>query len=145
MIQARFIIEAQGKPKSFVENTLKQHIEKIKMMKDIKVADTKWEETEEINEQYFSALADVGISAPNFETFFAALMGAAPTAVVVEKPEKMSVELRELQNVSNDLVQMFHLFAQANAEMRMANKELQQKFKATGMRVDVPMNTESEE
>lgn len=118
MIQARFIVEAQGRPKSFVDQSLKKHVEKMKMMKEFEVYDIKWEPTEEVD-GLFSALADVGVKAKDFEVFYAALMGFAPTAVVVEKPEKLEVELREIQNVTNDIVQLFHALAQANAEMKL--------------------------
>lgn len=118
MIQARFIVEAQGRPKSFVDQSLKKHVEKMKMMKELEVFDVKWESTEEMD-GLFSALADVGIRAKDFEAFFAALMGFAPTAVVVERPEKVEVEMREIQNVTNDIVQLFHALAQANAELKL--------------------------
>ena len=39
MIEARFILEAQGRPKSYVENALKELIEKMKMMKGAEVFD----------------------------------------------------------------------------------------------------------
>ncbi len=121
MIEARFIIESQGRPKSFVENSLKKHIETFKNMKGVEVHNEKWEKTEEIN-GLFSALVDIGIKAEDTEKYFAALIGLAPTAVVLENPEKMEVTIRELQNMSNDIVQMFHAFAQANSELRMRLK-----------------------
>lgn len=119
MIQARFIVEAQGKPESFVENTLKKHIEKMKGVKGIEVFDVKNEPVEKADGGFFSALVDVGVRTQDFETFVAALLGFAPTAVIVEEPDRVEVDMRELQNISNDLVQMFHAFAQANAKMRM--------------------------
>ncbi len=118
MIQARFIVESQGKPKSFVENSLKKHIEKLKTLKGANLYDIKFEPTEEID-GIFSSLADVGVKAENFEIFFTLLMGLAPTAVIVEKPAKIEVELREIQNITNDTIQMFHAFAQANHSLRM--------------------------
>ena len=118
MIEARFIIEAQGRPKSFVENSLKKHIEQMKMVNGIEVFDEQWEKTEEIEEGLFSSLVDVGIRTKDFETFFAAVLGFAPSAVVIQKPEKVEVEIRQLQNVVNDVVGMLHTFAQVNAELR---------------------------
>lgn len=119
MIQSRFIVEAQGKPESFVNSTLKKHIERMKGVKGIDVYDIKQEPTEKMEEGYFSALADVGLRCQGFEVFVAALIGFAPTAVIIEEPDKIEVDMRELQNISNDLVQIFHTFAQANAQLRM--------------------------
>ena len=123
MIQSRFIVEAQGKPESFVDSTLKKHIEKMKGVKGIEIYDIKQEPTEKMDEGYFSALADVGIRCQDFEVFVAALIGFAPTAVIVEEPKTVEVDIRELQNISNDLVQIFHAFAQANAQLRMKLKD----------------------
>jgi hypothetical protein len=118
VIKARFIIESQGKPRSFVDSTLKKHIENMKGVEGIKVLDTKFEPTEE-KDGLFSALADVGVETKTLEDFFGALIGLAPTAVVVEGPAKVEAGLGEIQNISNDIVQLFHAFASANAEMRM--------------------------
>jgi len=128
MIQSRFIVEAQGKPESFVNSTLKKHIEKMKGVKGIEVYEVKQEPTEKVEEGYFSALADVGLRCDGFEVFVAALIGFAPTAVIIEKPDTVEVDMRELQNISNDLVQIFHTFAQANAQLRM---KLHEKSKGT--------------
>lgn len=130
-IQARFIVEAQGKPANAVENTLKKHVERMRMMKDIEVTDVQWEDTEEV-EGLFSSLADVGIRASGFESFFAALLGFAPTAVVLENPDKLEVGLRELQNATNDIVQLFHALAQANAKLRVAMRNAKAREKARG-------------
>jgi len=118
MIQARFIIETQGNKKNYVENVLKKHVEQMKMMKGVEVYDVKFEPTEKVGE-LFSALADVGIKTESFEAFFAALMGFAPTAVVFESTEPITVEIRELQNVTNDIMQLFHLMAQKNLELKL--------------------------
>lgn len=114
MIEARFIIESQGKPSSYVTNSLKKHIEAMKGLDGLEIFDTDYEEVEEVGNGMFSALVDVGVKALDFETFFAAVLGFAPTAVILQKPDKISVNMRELQNISNDVVTMFHRFAQAN-------------------------------
>ena len=88
------------------------------MMKGVEVYDVKFEPTEKVGE-LFSALADVGIKTESFEAFFAALMGFAPTAVVFESTEPITVEIRELQNVTNDIMQLFHLMAQKNLELKL--------------------------
>ena len=128
MIQARFIVEAQGKPKSFVENTLKKHIETMKGVKDLEIYDEHWEPTEEMD-GIFSALVDVGIKVPDFETFIAALIGVAPSAVIVEEPEKLEIKLSELQTAVNDIVALYHAFAQKNAELTRALELLRARLK----------------
>jgi len=135
MIKARFIIEAQvGLPKGAdhkklgkkLETALKQHIEAVKQIENLKVHDEVWEDTEEM-EGMLSALVDIGVEAKDFENFFSAILRSAPTAVVMEDPEKLEIDIREMQNVVNDFVQLFHLLAQANATMAVKSAELQSK------------------
>ena len=118
MIEARFIIESQGKPASYVNNSLKKHVEAMKGLNGLEVFDVNFEEAEEVEKGIFSALVDVGVKTSDFETFFAAILGFAPTAVILQKPNKITVEMRELQNISNDIITMFHRFAQANEILR---------------------------
>ncbi len=118
MIEARFIIESQGKPASYVNNSLKKHIEAMKGLNGLELFDINFEEAEEVDKGIFSALVDTGVKAEDFETFFAAILGFAPTAVIVQKPEKLTVHMRELQNIANDVITMFHRFAQANELLR---------------------------
>ncbi|MBR9680938.1 MAG: hypothetical protein GOU98_03890 [Candidatus Altiarchaeota archaeon] len=135
MIKARFIIEAQiGTPKGEdhkklikkVELGLKKHIEEVKQIKGLTVYDEHWEKTEDI-EGVLSALVDIGIETKTFEKFFSSILRAAPTAVVMEEPKTIEVKMGEMQNVVNDFVQLFHLFAQANANMMMKSANLQKK------------------
>ena len=134
MIKARFIIEAQvGTPEGTdhkkltkkVELSLKKHIEEVKQIEGLKVTDEHWEKTENI-EGVLSALVDIGVETKTFEKFFSSILRAAPTAVVMEDPAKIEVKLGEMQNVVNDFVQLFHLFAQANAQMAMHTANLKQ-------------------
>jgi len=118
MIEARFIIESQGRPKNYVNNSLKKHVEAMKGLKGLEIFDVTFEDVEEIEDNFFSALVDVGVKANDFETFFAAVLGFAPTAVVLQKPDKITIDMRELQNISNDVITMFHRFAQANEILR---------------------------
>ena len=128
MIKSRFIVEAQGVPKSFVENSLKKHIENMKGVKGLTISDEHWEPTEKTESGLFSALADIGVEVPDFETLIAALVGIAPSAVVVEGPEKIEIKLPELQNGVNDIVTLYHAFGQKIAALERENKILKQKL-----------------
>jgi hypothetical protein len=118
MIQARFIIETQGNKKNDVENVMKKHVEDMKHFKGVKVYDVKFERTEEVD-GLFSSLADIGIKTKEFEPFFAAMLGFAPTAIVFESTDPVTISIAELQNVTNDVMQLFHLIAQKNLQLRL--------------------------
>jgi hypothetical protein len=127
MIQSRFIVEAQGTPKSFVENSLKKHIETMKGVKGLEIYDEHWEPTEEVN-GLFSALVDMGIKVPDFETLMAAVIGIAPSAVIIEEPEKIEIKLPELQNGVNDVITLYHAFGQKIAALQRENEILKKKL-----------------
>ncbi len=128
MIRARFIIESQSNKKSLAENFLKRSIEVMKQVKGVKIYDEHWEPTEKLDSGLYSSLVDLGLEIPDFETFFALLLGFAPSAVVIEEPEKLEVKAFELQNVANDVVTMLHNFAQANLELRLKASALAKKL-----------------
>ena len=119
MIQARFIIEAQGKPESFVKNSLKKLIEKLKGVQGVEIYDEHWEPIEEQESGLLSGLVDLGLRVQDIETFFAIILGFGPSAIILEEPAKLEIKMSELQNITNDVIEVLHAFARANAELRM--------------------------
>jgi len=118
-INARFIIEAQGKPKEFVEKSLRSHIEKMKAQPGVEIYDEKYGPPVTTKEGLFSGLADVGIKVKNFETISAMVLAYGPSAVVILGPEKIEITSREVQNTMNDIATILHTFAQANLDLKV--------------------------
>lgn len=118
-INARFIIEAQGKPKEFVEKSLRSHIEKMKAQPGVEIYDEKYGPPVTTKEGLFSGLADVGIKVKNFETISAMVLAFGPSAVVILGPEKIEITSREVQNTMNDIATILHTFAQANLDLKV--------------------------
>ncbi|MBR9679421.1 MAG: hypothetical protein GOU99_00010 [Candidatus Altiarchaeota archaeon] len=119
MIKARFIIEAQGQPKSFVKNSLKQLIEKIKGVQGVEVYDEHWEDVEKQESGLLSGLVDIGISSVDAETFFAIMLAFGPSAIILEEPAELKISMGQMQNITNDIIEVLHAFARANAELRL--------------------------
>ncbi|HDR53777.1 MAG TPA: hypothetical protein ENN60_03885 [archaeon] len=130
MIEARFIMEYFDSSKSLAENHLKKRVEVLKGLKEIEIFDEHWEETQQMEDGTFSALIDLGIRTKSIEAFFAIIMGFTPTAVIIQKADKLQVGMKELQNVSNDTVTVIRNFARANSQLRKENLQLR---KLSGM------------
>lgn len=125
-INARMIIEAQGKPAEFVSESLKKLTEKMRSISGVEVYDERHEhpvETEIKSDQgkIFSGLADVGVRVKDFETLTAIVIGFGPSSVIILEPDQIEISARELQNIMNDLAGVLHTLANANLDLRVKN------------------------
>lgn len=125
-INARMIIEAQGKPAEFVSESLRKLVLKMNSITGVEVYDEKHEppvETEIKSNQgrIFSGLADIGVRVKDFETLTAVVIGFGPSSVIILEPDKIEISARELQNIMNDLAGVLHTLANANLDLRVKN------------------------
>lgn len=125
-INARMIIEAQGKPAEFVSESLRKLVLKMNSITGVEVYDEKHEppvETEIKSNQgrIFSGLADIGVRVKDFETLTALVIGFGPSSVIILEPDKIEISARELQNIMNDLAGVLHTLANANLDLRVKN------------------------
>ncbi len=125
-INARLIIEAQGKPAEFVSDSLRKLIERMKALDGVEVRDEKHEapiETEIRSNQgkIFSGLVDVGVRVKDFETLTALVLGFGPSSVIILEPDKIEISSREIQNVMNDLAGVLHNLAGTTLDLRVRN------------------------
>lgn len=125
-INARLIIEAQGKPAEFVSDSLKKLVERMKSLAGVEVHDEKHEppiETEIQSSQgkIFSGLVDVGVRVKDFETLTAVVLGFGPSSVIILEPDRIEISSREIQNVMNDLAGVLHNLAGTTLDLRVKN------------------------
>jgi len=118
-INARLVIEAQGKPAEYVKERLETHVAKIKEVPGAEVYEAKFDEASEVQEGLFSSLVDVGVKADNFETLAALVIGFGPSAIVIMEPDRIEITARELQNSLNDVAALLHNLAQSNLDLRV--------------------------
>lgn len=125
-INARMIIEAQGKPAEFVSESLRKLVEKMNSISGVEVYEEKHESPVETTIQssqgkIFSGLADIGVKVKDFETLTALVIGFGPSSVIILEPDKIEISARELQNIMNDLAGVLHTLANANLDLRVRN------------------------
>ncbi len=122
-IKARLIIESQGTKADVVKKSLKRHIEMMKKIKGGKIGDIKEEEAQQSKDTQglWSALIDVGLTADDFESLMAFVLGAGPTSIIILEPQNLKISSRELQNITNDFANLIHGMAKLNVKLKIDN------------------------
>lgn len=125
-INARMIIEAQGKPAEFVSESLRKLVAKMNSISGVEVYEEKHESPVETTIQsnqgkIFSGLVDIGVRVKDFETLVALVIGFGPSSVIILEPDKIEISARELQNIMNDLAGVIHTLANTNLDLRVKN------------------------
>lgn len=125
-INARLIIEAQGKPAEFVSESLKKLTEKMRSIEGVEVYNEKHEPPIEAAIQsdqgkLFSGLVDVGVKVKDFETLTVLVLGFGPSSIIILEPDNLEISSREIQNVMNDLAGVLHNLANTTLDLRVKN------------------------
>ena len=106
-IRCRTIIEVLGKPKEYVEDSLKQYIEHIKKDSELVVLN---EEYSEIGEQgnLWSKFVELDIVIKGTKKLISFCFEYMPSSIEVMKPEHLIITNAELSNFLNDLQARLH-------------------------------------
>lgn len=127
-INARLIIEAQGKPEKHVLNNLKAIHDQIVTLPDVDVYDVKNEPANEVKDGFVSALMDLGIVVKDADLLMQLVLNYGPSAVIIIEPEEIKIDFRELQNILNDVTNFLHTISQQNMTLRLQNHIAAQKL-----------------
>ena len=106
-IRCRTIIEVLGKPKEYVEDSLKQYIEHIKKDSELVVLN---EEYSEIGEQgnLWSKFVELDIVIKGTKKLISFCFEYMPSSIEVMKPEHLIITNAGLSNFLNDLQARLH-------------------------------------
>ena len=107
-IKAKLIIEIVGKPKEYVEETIKKTLEKLKDEKKSNVLSEKTHETKEVQESVFSTFAEVELVTETFQRFLDICYEYAPSSIEILEPEKYPMKTKDMEGILNDLILRVH-------------------------------------
>lgn len=107
-IYLRAIIEIVGKPKEYVEETVKGHIENIKKETKKYTIITDTFEPPEEQDNYFSAFSEIEFLAKNVDAMIGFCFDYMPSSIEILEPEKMVVKSSDLSGFLNDLQARLH-------------------------------------
>ncbi|MFH2020798.1 MAG: hypothetical protein ABIJ34_05250 [archaeon] len=125
-IHSRAIVEIVGKPKEYVEDSLKSHLEKLKTIEGLELLEQKTEKAEP-NENYFSAFAEIEILTVDIDTLFTFCYDFMPSSIEILEPEQIVVKNTQITDMLNDLQTRMHglntgyIEAQKDAEFYIRN------------------------
>ncbi len=118
-IEAWFAIEALGIEKDKTEEALTFHIEKLKNTKDTLVFEIAFKEItkaenpiKDVKEAY-SQIVDVKLMVKNIYTLFILTMLYGPSSIEILSPEKIELNMDEIQDTTNLIAGVIHQFASA--------------------------------
>jgi hypothetical protein len=106
-IYVRAIIEIVGKPKEYVEETLKGHLKKLKAEEGIEIVEEKFEKAEQ-TENYFSAFAEIELLFSDFDNIVSFCFDYMPASVEILDPERITMENNALSDMLNDIQSRMH-------------------------------------
>ena len=113
----RAIIEIAGKPKDYVEKTMKLVVDKLKQEKGIKIKHSKTHGAEQ-HEDIFSTFADVELEIQDFDTLLFFCFEYTPSSIEFLEPEEVHMDLIKLTEIFNDLLGRLH---QTDMKLKNAN------------------------
>lgn len=116
-VKSKLIIEIVGKPKEYVEDTIKKNIEKLKTEKKAHLVSEKIHEVKELQDSIFSTFAEVEIVVETFQRFLDICYEYAPSSIEVLEPERYPMKTKDIEGILNDLISRSH---NATAQLREA-------------------------
>lgn len=106
-IRTKAIIEIVGKPKEYIENKIKEYIEKIKEDANLVILNEKVSNAEE-KEGIWSTFAEIELVIKGVANLVGFCIDYMPSSIEVIKPEKFEFPERIFTNFVNDILGKLH-------------------------------------
>jgi hypothetical protein len=108
-IRSNIILEIMGKPKEYVEESMKTYIAKLKEeYEGVVVLNDKIADVNEAGEGFFSTFAEVEILCKDLTSLIGFCFDYMPSSVEIISPEKFITSQHGMTNIINDLQTKLH-------------------------------------
>ncbi len=120
-IRCRMTFEVMATDKKVAEDSLANHLKKLKQAPDNELLSEKFEETIEVSppprdvQQAFSQVAEVEILSHSIESLLLVVVTFAPSSVEVLEPQKLEISFSTVQAVMNTISDLMHRYAAQGA------------------------------
>ena len=117
-IELWMVFEAVAPSREDLEDSLDDHIEKMKSENELEIAEYEIEESEEVENPHpgldkgFSQVAEVRAEAENYTRAIKTVINYGPTYVQVEGPDTYEMDLSDTQKSLQEVANMMHKYAQ---------------------------------
>lgn len=133
MVTAIMIIEMMGRPAKHLEVSMKEHIDKLKKLKDIKLVRKEINKPVEIKErenqkELYSCFAEVEIECESLTTLSQIVVNFMPSSVEIVEPSKIILDCSESSELLSNVVRRLHDYDNiaklAQSRINLLNKKL---------------------
>ena len=120
-IDVWMIFEVLAAEEEVAGNSLEQHVEKLGNQKGVEVEETDFDDVKEVENPHpslqkgYSQVCEVRCSVESFSELVKIVLNFGPTMIEVEGPDKIEMNLSEMQNSLNLVAEMMHKFLKAGA------------------------------
>ncbi len=120
-IHSRMTFEVMATDKKVAEDSLANHLKKLKQAPDNEFISEKLGETIEVSppprdvKQAFSQVAEVEILSQSIESLLLVVVTFAPSSVEVLEPQKLEISFSTVQAVMNTVSDLMHRYAAQGA------------------------------
>lgn len=120
-IDVWMIFEVLAAEEKVTESSLESHVEKLGNEEGVEITETDFDDVKEVENPHpsldkgYSQVCEVRCSADDFGTLVKIVLNFGPTMIEVEGPDKIEMNLSEMQDSLNLVAEMMHKFLQAGA------------------------------
>jgi len=125
-ILARIIIEILGKPKDYVEKTLKVVVDKIKETKGIKLENYEFEKPKKVEGDVFSSFVELELWVNDISVLLGLCFDYMPSSIEILEPQEIRLKANNLSDFLNDLLANLHTLDMRLKTYVQENKVLNQ-------------------
>ncbi len=129
-IDTWMIFEVLASRKGVAEKSLKEHVEKIEKEKSVDSLEKEFDEIKEVEDPHpsikkgFSQICEIRCKVESFSELVKIVLNYGPTMIEIEGPEKIEMDMGEMQDSLNLVAEMMHKFLKAGAGgMMISGKE----------------------
>jgi len=129
-IRAIMMIEVAGRPPQYLTDSLKAHVEKINVVKGVKVTSSKIAEARKLDEEkdLYTSFAEVEIETTTFGKLNEIILDFMPSSVEIIEPADIYFDCQEATMISNDLAGRLHKYDEVAKVASMQIQQLNQKI-----------------
>ncbi len=120
-IYSRIILEVVGKPKEYVQESLKEYLKKIKADKSYLLIKEKTEKPEE-QDGFFSAFSEIEILFKNSLSLLSFCFDYMPSSLEIIEPEKTILKNNDFTGFINDMLSRSHTLNTTAIQMQDSNR-----------------------
>lgn len=129
-VRANLILEVLGKPVDHLKTVLEDIVEKLGEEKDVEIVEKTLHEPKPVEKQegFFTTFAEITIEVKEVSKIFLIAFKYMPSHTEIESPEKVNMDLNDLNQLINELTRRLHAYDHTMRVLQNQKKVLEKKL-----------------